>query len=187
MAAAVWVWPSDTFPVPSVCGTQRRRESPWAPGEKECVRVSKCVCEAASLCRLNVYSASPSLSLNNSALFMHTHTHTLCHPSVLPRVCCQPLLLICTRRAGKKTPNLSLLPFSFLHYDLSSSFPAVSLTLIFLSILSLSSFFCFIFLHIFHPLFLFLPAIWLFLSLSLSCISKWEAGKHVLLLLPLSF
>lgn len=154
MAAAVWVWPSDTFPVPSVCGTQRRRESPWAPGEKECVRVSKCVCEAASLCRLNVYSASPSLSLNNSALFMHTHTHTLCHPSVLPRVCCQPLLLICTRRAGKK-PQISLCcpfpfsimishllsllclwPLSFLAFSLSPHFSALSFSTSFIPFFS---------------------------------------------------
>lgn len=90
-----------------------------------------CLCEAASLCRLNVYSASPSLFLNNSVWFLHTHTHTRFAIPVVPRVCCQPLLLICTRHAGKKNPNFSLLPFSFLHYDLSSSHPAVSLTLIF--------------------------------------------------------
>ncbi len=112
MAAVVGVWPSDTFPVPSVCGDPEEARVPLSTrGEGVCVRVSKCVCEAASLCRLNVYSASPSLSLNNSVLFMHTHTHTHTHahctiPAV-PRVCCQPLLLISTRRAGKKSKSPS--------------------------------------------------------------------------------
>lgn len=45
-----------------------------APGEQECVSV----CEAASLCWLNVYAASPSLSLNYSASLIHSHT--LCRP-----------------------------------------------------------------------------------------------------------
>lgn len=84
-----------------------------------------------------------------------------------PRVCCQPLLLICTRRAGKKYKNFSLLPFSFLHWSL-----------------------------IFFPCYLFDPYLsWLSLSphisalssstsfiLSLTHISKCKLGKHALLL-----
>lgn len=139
------------------------------------------MCEAASLCRLNVYSVRPSLSLNNSVLFMLSlsHTHKLTHfaiPLAL-RVCCQPLLLICTRHAGKKKIRISL-HCLFLHYDPSFSFHTVSLTLAFSPSRLI---FDFIFLLIFHPSF-FLSARHLTLSFCLSCISKCKAGKHILLL-----
>lgn len=147
MAAAISVWPSDTFPVPSVCGTERRRESLWAPGEQECV----CVCV-----RLHFYVDLMFTQRVPACVWIiqscsYTHTHFAI--PVAPRLCCQPLLLICTRQAGKN-PNLS----AALHLFCIT----ISLLLCLLLLFNPSSLQCLRF-HVFR---LFLPAIRLCLSLS---------------------
>lgn len=81
----------------------------------------------------------------------YTHTHFAI--PVAPRLCCQPLLLICTRQAGKN-PNLS----AALHLFCIT----ISLLLFLLLLFNPSSLQCLRF----HVFCLFLPAIRLCLSLS---------------------
>lgn len=102
-------WPSQskfdpvTHFLSHLCDPEEARGSPITSRARASV--------SASLCRLSICSVSHSLSLNNSVFLAHTFG------------CCQPLLLICTRCI-----QITPLPFSSPHYDLSSSLPAASLT-----------------------------------------------------------
>lgn len=137
MVIPVWVWPSDTFPVPSVYGTQRKQEAPWSQAEYEHVclhpyadlafarRATACLWIIQSFCAhtwvlsvpaVNLYQMHPN---HSTALFFSTLWSFIFPPGCL----FDPYLPF--------IPHLSALSYSTLHISSAFSLPSDFFPLVF--------------------------------------------------------